>query len=71
MKKSILTLASIMLLVTSANAQKVEFEEYDLNNGMHVILHQDKSAPVVITSVMYGRWWQRCEEEKNWICTFL
>jgi zinc protease len=54
MKKSILTMASIMLLVTSANAQKVEFEEYDLNNGMHVILHQDKSAPVVITSVMYG-----------------
>ena len=43
-----------MLLVTSANAQKVEFEEYKLDNGMHVILHQDKSAPVVITSVMYG-----------------
>ena len=54
MKKSILTLASIMLLVTSANAQKVEFEEYKLDNGMHVILHQDKSAPVIITSVMYG-----------------
>jgi len=54
MKKSILTLASIMLLVTSTNAQKVEFEEYKLDNGMHVILHQDKSAPVVITSVMYG-----------------
>ena len=54
MKKSILTLASFMLLVTFANAQKVEFEEYKLDNGMHVILHQDKSAPVVITSVMYG-----------------
>ena len=54
MKKIILTLACFLLLVTSANAQKVEFEEYDLNNGMHVILHQDKSAPVVITSVMYG-----------------
>jgi zinc protease len=54
MKKSILTLASFMLLVTFANAQKVEFEEYKLDNGMHVILHQDKSAPVIITSVMYG-----------------
>ena len=43
-----------MLLVTSTNAQKVEFEEYKLDNGMHVILHQDKSAPVIITSVMYG-----------------
>jgi predicted Zn-dependent peptidase len=35
------------------NAQKVEFEEYDLDNGMHVILHQDNSAPVVTTAVMY------------------
>jgi zinc protease len=54
MKKSILTLASVLLLAISANAQKVEFEEYKLDNGMHVILHQDKSAPVIITSVMYG-----------------
>ncbi|MDC0629745.1 insulinase family protein, partial [Flavobacteriaceae bacterium] len=30
-----------------------KFEEYDLSNGMHVILHQDNSAPVVTTSVMY------------------
>jgi predicted Zn-dependent peptidase len=54
MKKRILTLTSVLLLVISANAQKVEFEEYKLDNGMHVILHQDKSAPVIITSVMYG-----------------
>ena len=53
MKKSILSLASAMLIAFSANAQKVEFEEYDLSNGMHVILHQDNSAPVVTTSVMY------------------
>ena len=54
MKKSILTLASVAMLVISTNAQKVEFEEYKLDNGMHVVLHQDKSAPVIITSVMYG-----------------
>ena len=54
MKKSILTLVSALVLAISANAQKVEFEEYKLDNGMHVILHQDKSAPVIITSVMYG-----------------
>ena len=53
MKRSILTLASVFLLAFSLNAQKVTFEEYDLDNGMHVILHQDNSAPVVITSVMY------------------
>ncbi len=34
-------------------AQKVTFEEYDLGNGLHVILHQDNSAPLVTTSVMY------------------
>jgi predicted Zn-dependent peptidase len=53
MKKSILTLFSICLFYTSAFAQQVEFEEYDLDNGMHVILHQDNSAPVVTVSVMY------------------
>ena len=41
------------LLSVNTFAQKVTFEEYDLNNGMHVILHQDNSAPLVTTSVMY------------------
>lgn len=40
-------------MVTMAHAQKVSFTEYDLKNGLHVILHQDKTAPVVVTSVMY------------------
>ncbi|CAL2103868.1 Peptidase M16 [Tenacibaculum sp. 190130A14a] len=53
MKRSILSLASALLVAFSANAQKVEFEEYDLSNGMHVILHQDNSAPVVTVGVMY------------------
>ncbi len=26
------------------------YEEYDLDNGLHVILHQDNTAPVVVTS---------------------
>ena len=53
MKKSIFTFASAAFVAFSINAQKVEFEEYDLDNGMHVILHQDNSAPVVTTAVMY------------------
>ncbi|MBR9913662.1 MAG: insulinase family protein [Algicola sp.] len=53
MKKCLFTLASLVLICNVAIAQKVEFEEYDLDNGMHVILHQDNSAPVVTTSVMY------------------
>ena len=53
MKKSLFTLALLLLVGFHSNAQKVEFEEYDLDNGMHVILHQDNTAPVVTTSVMY------------------
>ena len=53
MKKSFFTLALLLLVGFHSNAQKVEFEEYDLDNGMHVILHQDNSAPVVTVSVMY------------------
>ena len=32
---------------------KIAFEEYTLDNGLHVILHQDKSTPIVAVSVMY------------------
>lgn len=53
MKKGILALAAVVLFVFSANAQKVEFEEYDLSNGMHVILHQDNSAPVAFVATYY------------------
>jgi predicted Zn-dependent peptidase len=32
---------------------KIEFEEYDLDNGMHVILHQDNSFPLVVVTITY------------------
>jgi zinc protease len=53
MKKSIMALSTLLMIGGTVSAQKVAFEEYTLDNGMHVILHQDNSAPVVITSVMY------------------
>jgi zinc protease len=53
MKKSIMALSAALLLGGIASAQKVDFEEYNLDNGLHVILHNDSSAPVVVTSVMY------------------
>lgn len=34
-------------------AQHIEYDEYTLDNGLHVILQQDNSAPVVTTAVMY------------------
>ncbi|ALJ01422.1 M16 family metallopeptidase [Rufibacter tibetensis] len=52
-KHFLVAAAAAMLSSTTAQAQKVEFTEYDLPNGLHVILHQDKSAPVVAVSVMY------------------
>jgi len=36
-----------------AQMNKIDFVEYDLDNGMHVILHQDNSTPIVAVSVMY------------------
>jgi len=53
MKKSLMALGAVLSLGGAATAQKVNFEEYDLPNGLHVILHNDNSAPVVVTSVMY------------------
>lgn len=51
MNKYILT--AFFSVTGIAMAQSVSFEEYDLSNGLHVILHQDNTAPVVTTSVMY------------------
>ena len=53
MKNSLMALGALFMLGGVASAQKVAFEEYKLDNGLHVILHNDPSAPTVITSVMY------------------
>src|SRR5690554_6975683 len=53
MRKSLSALAIALFTSSAVLAQKVEFEEFTMDNGLHVILHQDKSAPVVVTSVMY------------------
>ncbi|MFM7710780.1 MAG: M16 family metallopeptidase, partial [Ferruginibacter sp.] len=50
-KFSLLLLACFCIKATYA--QKVTFTEYDLPNGLHVVLHKDNSAPVVAVSVMY------------------
>jgi zinc protease len=53
MKKCLFFLAVFALVAFTVSAQEVNFEEYDLDNGMHVILHQDNAAPVVTTATMY------------------
>jgi len=51
--KSIYLMLLACLLAVSVNAQQVSFEEYDLDNGLHVILHQDNRVPTVMVNVMY------------------
>jgi len=53
MKNILLLFSAITLCNINLFAQNVDFTEFDLDNGLHVILHQDNSAPVVTTSVMY------------------
>lgn len=54
---ALLALVSIMsTVVTAQNADKLpklQYEEYRLPNGMRVILHQDKSTPIVAVNIWY------------------
>lgn len=52
MKKTLL-FALFVSISISIQAQHIKFQEYDLDNGLHVILHKDNSAPVVAISVSY------------------
>lgn len=49
--------SALLLLVFSfiqLNAQtNIEFKEFTLDNGLHVILHQDNTTPIVSTVVLY------------------
>lgn len=54
MKRSILTIAMLGIAVNMfAQDGQIKFTEYDLPNGLHVILHEDHSTPIVSVSVMY------------------
>ncbi len=48
---NLLWVAGLALL--SGQAVEIEFTEYKLDNGLHVILHQDNSTPIVVTNIMY------------------
>lgn len=53
MKKSFFLLAALLLVTLTTIAQQIKYKSYDLDNGLHVILHKDDTAPVVTTSIMY------------------
>ena len=55
MNTRLLWILIFLVSIGSAFAQdgRIKFEEYDLENGLHVILHQDNSTPIVTVSVLY------------------
>lgn len=55
MKKILISTALCLAVITGANAQanKIKFEQFKLDNGLNVILHQDKSTPIVAVTVLY------------------
>lgn len=54
MKKLIgLSFLSVFTIGIHAQENKVDFVEYELDNGMHVILHEEPSTPIVAVSILY------------------
>lgn len=52
-KISGLVLAILLFAMQQGIAQVIEFEKYQLANGLKVILHQDSSTPIVAVTVSY------------------
>lgn len=55
MKHLFLSASLLALTGITATAQQsaIKFTEYDLPNGLHVIMHEDHATPIVSVSVMY------------------
>ncbi|RZS98432.1 M16 family metallopeptidase [Cecembia calidifontis] len=54
MRKFTFSLMLGLFLAFTVSAQnKIEFREFTLDNGLHVIMHQDNSTPIVAVSVLY------------------
>jgi predicted Zn-dependent peptidase len=53
MKKLLLSSALFALSTAVFGQRKIDFIEYDLPNGMHVILHEEHATPIVAVSVLY------------------
>lgn len=52
--KLIFTLGLLLAGTLSyGNTPRIEFKEYKLDNGLHVILHQDHTTPNVVVNIMY------------------
>jgi len=55
-----ITITSVYILlffgiahVVSGQLNKIEYQEFDLDNGLHIIMHQDNSSPIVAINLTY------------------
>ncbi|HPT01771.1 MAG TPA: pitrilysin family protein [Bacteroidales bacterium] len=55
MRIKLLALLSVFLItgLTYAQQGNIKFTEYDMDNGLHVILHQDNTTPIVAVTILY------------------
>lgn len=53
MKKLLFSTVLFAFGTTVYGQRKIDFIEYDLPNGMHVILHEEHATPIVAVSVLY------------------
>jgi len=51
--KNFLILGALAVSTALSAQNKIDFEEYDLDNGLHVILHEDHSTPIAAVTVLY------------------
>ena len=52
-KTTLLGLFAMFFCLPAIAQNKIDFREFTLDNGLHVIMHQDETTPIVITSVLY------------------
>lgn len=53
MRNTLILILLFAVFGALAQERRIDFVEYDLDNGLHVILHQDNSTPIVNVSVLY------------------
>lgn len=60
LKQLLVAFSAILFIACSPSSQKesgndlrIEFEKYTLENGLEVVLHKDKSDPIVSVAIMY------------------
>jgi len=54
MRKISLMMLMVVVIVLPGIAQNdIDFKEFTLDNGLHVIMHKDNTTPIVVTSVLY------------------